>query len=72
MLNCQKIVKKMYKKCKRIVSKLQHLQSFPEGASRAITVRNGVARGVVRLRCGTGGRGTATKNNKLYSHSYPA
>ena len=41
MVNCQKIVTELYKKCKRIVSELQHLRSLPEGAPRAITVRNG-------------------------------
>ena len=45
MVNCQKIVTELYKKCKRIVSELQHLRSLPEGAPRAITVRNGVGWG---------------------------
>ena len=78
MVNCQKIVTELYKKCKRIVSELQHLRSLPEGAPRAITVRNGAVGvpydygaercgvGAVRLRCGTedGNRGWPGRNGR--------
>ena len=61
MVNCQKIVKKLYKKCQRIVSGLQHLRSLPEGAPSCdygAERWGGPGGSAVRLRCGTtGGQG---------------
>ena len=65
MVNCQKIVTELYKKCKRIVSELQHLRSLPEGAPSCDYGAERRGGRAVRLRCGTvwgGGRAITVRN----------